>query len=676
MFANNMKNILIIFFLIFLAIPQQAFSATYDKKVNTNVIWGDGNTSGRAENEGFFGNDTDSPNCKKFNYKLTGLRQGQSIFYNSDGKIHSIEKGIFDCKYNNQDKPAYSMYEGLIEFPIQGEIQIFFKNDSTNSYIYMKRDGVWYYSTRNIDFGFYSHPKSNFNRRIATDVEIQHANRLYLFYKNINLSSPSAKIYNIINTDLNPTVEKKRVVETRNENSSTYWSNTKDGPTDIESAKKKLQGRKLDLVEGIWYGKLGSLLVYKDAGNYKVYLIEAEDRRHTQFNGTWEATIIPISSSQYTFYSRIWYFNKDNKIEKFKTQKGRIIVSKNSLETKYDQLSEAGRNMDETFARFWPQDIEKYNINFAQKIDKSSKQNCSGNYSSAWNNCYSSYTWPSGDKYDGYFVNGKRTGYGTYTWANGNQYVGNFIDSRINGRGTYSGKNGDKYIGEYKDGKRHGNGTYIWNGGDIFTGEFREDEMLSGVYTYSDGRVIKGNWKDGKYAGSDKYQETKVIKDYTNDKKYESSGKTNSLKNYWWVLIILIGAIIFVYTQTKGDLQKNIKVPSSRNQRTNFSNNYFIKFFYGKESLVVSFWIMFVGGSSVIISIIFNLKNVSLIGISFIFWLLYYVYSVIGTWRSTTLYKTQQISKREDYGWATATYIVLTLSCAGAIFGVVDALIK
>jgi hypothetical protein len=127
MFANNMKNILIIFFLIFLAIPQQAFSATYDKKVNTNIIWGDGNTSGRAENEGFFGNDTDSPNCKKFNYKLSGLRQGQSIIYNSDGKIHSIEKGIFDCKYNNQDKPAYSMYEGLIEFPIQGEIQIFFK---------------------------------------------------------------------------------------------------------------------------------------------------------------------------------------------------------------------------------------------------------------------------------------------------------------------------------------------------------------------------------------------------------------------------------------------------------------------------------------------------------------------------------------------------------------------
>jgi hypothetical protein len=674
-----MRKFLIITILAFIIFPQQAFSLTYGKKVNTDIKQADGSTGGRSENEGFYGDASNASNCKKFNFNYTPLIQGQSILYQPNGTINDISKGLFGCMLDKNNKPAMGLVEGISEFPSQNNVQIFFKNDGINRHVYSKLNGTWTYWTRNIDAGFWTHPIANAKQRLATKEEIEHAEKLYTFYKNLDLSSRTAKIYGdkiLTNANLNPAVEKKKVEETRNETSSTYWSNTKDGPTDIESAKKKLQGRKLDLVEGIWYGKLGSLLVYKGGGNYKVYLIEAEDRRHTQFNGTWEATIIPISNSQYTFYSRIWYFNKDNKIEKFRTQKGRIIVSKNSLETKYDQLSEAGRNMDETFARFWPQDIEKYNINFAQKIDKSSKQNCSGSYSSAWNNCYGSYTWPSGDKYDGYFVNGKRTGYGTYTWANGNQYVGNFIDSRINGRGTYSGKNGDKYIGEYKDGKRHGNGTYIWNGGDIFTGEFREDEMLSGVYTYSDGRVIKGNWKDGKYAGSEKYQETKVIKDYANDKKYESSGKTNPLKNYWWVLIILIGAIIFVYTQTKGDLQKNIKVPSSRNQKTNFSNNYFIKFFYGKESLVVSFWIMFVGGSSVIISIIFNLKNASLIGISFIFWLFYYVYSVIGTWRSATFYKAQQISKREDYGWATATYIILTLSCAGAIFGAVDAFIK
>ena len=674
-----MRKFLIIAFLAFIIFPQQAFSLTYDKRVNTDIKQSDGSTGGRSENEGFYGHASNAPNCKKFNFNYTPLIQGQSILYLPNGTINDISKGLFGCMLDANNKAAMGLVEGISEFPSQNNVQIFFKNDGINRHVYSKLNGTWTYWTRNIDAGFWTHPIANAKQRLATKEEIEHAEKLYTFYKNLDLSSRTAKIYGdkiLTNANLNPAVEKKKVEETRNETSSTYWSNTKNGPTDIESAKKKLQGRKLDLVEGIWYGKLGSLLVYKDGGNYKVYLIEAEDRRHTQFNGTWEATIIPISNSQYTFYSRIWYFNKDNKIEKFRTQKGRIIVSKNSLETKYDQLSEAGRNMDETFARFWPQDIEKYNINFAQKIDKSSKQNCSGSYSSAWNNCYGSYTWPSGDKYDGYFVNGKRTGYGTYTWANGNQYVGNFIDSRINGRGTYSGKNGDKYIGEYKDGKRHGNGTYIWNGGDIFTGEFREDEMLSGVYTYSDGRVIKGNWKDGKYAGSEKYQETKVIKDYANDKKYESSGKTNPLKNYWWVLIILIGAIIFVYTQTKGDLQKNIKVPSSRNQKANFSNNYFIKFFYGKESLVVSFWIMFVGGSSVIISIIFNLKNASLIGISFIFWLFYYVYSVIGTWRSATFYKAQQISKREDYGWATATYIVLSLSCAGAIFGAVDAFIK
>ena len=673
------KIFLSLFLLVFSVLPNKAAAFKYEKLKNTNMIFSDGST-GSSEVEGFFVMGYEAPNCKKFNQNLKILRQGQSIAYKSNGKVGGIEKGLFDCRLSNDNKPVFTTWEGIIDFYEPSSRMIIFKNDNVNAHMYSQVQGqAWTYFTRNVNVLYNEHPNANISHRLATKDEIEHAEKLYNFYKSIDLSSRSAKKYGdkiLTNANLNPAVEKKRVEETRNETSSTYWSNTKDGPTDIESAKKKLQGRKLDLVEGIWYGKLGSLLVYKDGGNYKVYLIEAEDRRHTQFNGTWEATIIPISNSQYTFYSRIWYFNKDNKIEKFRTQKGRIIVSKNSLETKYDQLSEAGRNMDETFARFWPQDIEKYNINFAQKIDKSSKQNCSGSYSSAWNNCYGSYTWPSGDKYDGYFVNGKRTGYGTYTWANGNQYVGNFIDSRINGRGTYSGKNGDKYIGEYKDGKRHGNGTYIWNGGDIFTGEFREDEMLSGVYTYSDGRVIKGNWKDGKYAGSEKYQETKVIKDYANDKKYESSGKTNSLKNYWWVLIILIGAIIFVYTQTKGDLQKNIKVPSSRNQKTNFSNNYFVKFFYGKESLVVSFWIMFVGGSSVIISIIFNLKNVSLIGISFIFWLLYFVYSIIGTWRSATFYKAQQISKREDYGWATATYIVLTLSCAGAIFGAVDAFIK
>jgi hypothetical protein len=669
-----MKKIFLSLFLLALTVfPDKAFSLTYDKK--TTRSWAN-NSETKSDTEGFFGISSSCPRLGE--EKSYGLIQGTAITY-FDGGVRDFQKGIYECRISKDSKIRFSITEGLVEFTKPYEIQVYYKTQNNIRYVYRKIEGKWYFATLSNIYSDPSDSRANYTQRVANNNEEKEAEKLYTFYKNLDLSSRTAKIYGdkiLTNANLNPAVEKKRVEETRNETSSTYWSNTKDGPTDIESAKKKLQGRKLDLVEGIWYGKLGSLLVYKDGGNYKVYLIEAEDRRHTQFNGTWEATIIPISNSQYTFYSRIWYFNKDNKIEKFRTQKGRVIVSKNSLETKYDQVSEAGRNMDETFVRFWPQDIEKYNVNFAQKIDRSSNQNCSGNYSSAWNNCYGSYTWPSGDKYDGYFVNGTRTGYGTYTWANGNQYVGNFKDSRINGRGTYSGKNGDKYIGEFKDAKRHGNGTYIWNGGDIFVGEFREDEMYSGVYTFSDGRVIKGNWKDGKYAGSDKFQETKVIKDYANDKKYESSGKTNSLKSYWWVVIILIGAIIFVYTQTKGDLQKNIKVPSSRNQKTNFSNNYFIKFFYGKESLMVSFWIMFVGGSSVIISIIFNLKNESLIGISFIFWLFYYVYSVIGTWRSATFYKAQQISKREDYGWATAVYIVLTLSCAGAIFGIVDALIK
>lgn len=655
-------------------VPQQAFSLTYDRKTNKQ-LFAEGKVSGGYTDEiGHFGiNNSDFENCKKLNFNASGLRQGKKIHYNSDGKLKAIENGIFDCAYTSDNRVALYMIEGITEYPDRNSVMLHFKNDYSNQHIYEKFNGAWVYYTKNKN---YPAPTPS-NYRPATQQEIQHAERLFLLYKNIDLSSSSAKIYNIINTDFNTASEKKRVEETRNETSSTYWSNTKDGPTDIESAKKKLYGRKLDLVEGIWYGKLGALLVYREGSYYKVYLIEAEDRRHTRFNGTWEATITNlISNSQYNFYSRIWYLNKDNEIVKLRTQKGKVIVGKNSLETRYDQLSESGRNLDETFVRFWPQDIEKYNLNFSGANNTSSKKDCVGTYNkTTWNNCYGFYKWPSGDKYDGFFVNGVRSGYGTYIWVDNAQYTGNFKDNKPHGRGTYISKNGDKYIGDFKDGNRHGNGTYIWSGGDIYAGEWRDGERYIGVYTYSDGRVLKGQWKNGKYVGSDKYQETKTTDNNINIKSYENSGKTNPIKDYWWVVILLIGAVTFVYTQTKGDLIKYTKNPT-KNAKSHLSENYFIKFFYGKESLAVSFWIMYVGGTSIIITLISLLKSSDLIIFFLIFWLLYYVYSMIGTWRSANFYKEKQISKGEGYGLATAVYVIVTISCASGILGALQVFIK
>ena len=71
--------------------------------------------------------------------------------------------------------------------------------------------------------------------------------------------------------------------------------------------------------------------------------------------------------------------------------------------------------------------------------------------------------------------------------------------------GTYSNANGDKYVGEWRDGKPHGQGTHVWgpsakSAGDKYVGEWRDGKNHGqGTYTFTDGRVMEGIWKDGKF---------------------------------------------------------------------------------------------------------------------------------------------------------------------------------
>ena len=66
------------------------------------------------------------------------------------------------------------------------------------------------------------------------------------------------------------------------------------------------------------------------------------------------------------------------------------------------------------------------------------------------------------------------TGKGTYTYASGAKYVGEYMNGLKHGQGTYTWGNGefngDKYVGEYKDGLRHGQGTYTYADGTIEKG--------------------------------------------------------------------------------------------------------------------------------------------------------------------------------------------------------------
>jgi len=160
--------------------------------------------------------------------------------------------------------------------------------------------------------------------------------------------------------------------------SETYWSNVKDGPYNVEQAKKKFEGRRLDFIEGIWFSDgLGSLVVFKKNDKYRMYIIEVEDSRYYQFERTWEATFIKRNdySNVYNFFGRVWYKNSSGGFDNF-TQTGEATVetSGDIFYMIYDELSRQGRVMDSKYVRVWPTNFTIYNQQFAPKKEKVKKK--------------------------------------------------------------------------------------------------------------------------------------------------------------------------------------------------------------------------------------------------------------------------------------------------------------
>ena len=118
---------------------------------------------------------------------------------------------------------------------------------------------------------------------------------------------------------------------------------------------------------------------------------------------------------------------------------------------------------------------------------------------SSWHNCEGTFVFTDkgfeNNKYLGEFKDGQPNGQGTYYFLAdnenyGDKYAGQFKDGIIYGQGTYyfladNEFKGDKYEGEYKDGNRNGQGTY----------------------TFADGRIVEGQWRNGKYVGKKEYED-------------------------------------------------------------------------------------------------------------------------------------------------------------------------
>jgi len=204
-----MRKVTLVFFyfLFFIFISEKAFSLTYDKKVNRDIVFEDGAKGGRSESEGFYGSSFDFfPNCKKMNTNFSGLRQGLKVFYKSDGSIFTSENGIYDC-VKVPTRVGFGLIEGVTEKP--GLITIHFKRDASTQYFYWKQDNIWHLATMHTDYVYPTDPNSNYTTRTATVQEANHAERLYKFYREIDLSSPKAKKYKVINTSIHLNDTKK-----------------------------------------------------------------------------------------------------------------------------------------------------------------------------------------------------------------------------------------------------------------------------------------------------------------------------------------------------------------------------------------------------------------------------------------------------------------------------------
>lgn len=186
------KIFIFLFFLTFIIFPERTFALIYDNKTNKQLSVGQKSDAGYTNEQGHFGiNNSDFTNCKKLNANHSGLKQGKKIHYDKSNKLIAIENGIFDCAYNINNQPSFYLQEGLIEYHDRDSIMLHYRIDGDKQYIYEKANGVWLSYTK---LKNYPAPAPT-NYQQATTVEIQNAEKLFIFYKNLDLSSRSAKIY-------------------------------------------------------------------------------------------------------------------------------------------------------------------------------------------------------------------------------------------------------------------------------------------------------------------------------------------------------------------------------------------------------------------------------------------------------------------------------------------------
>ena len=113
------------------------------------------------------------------------------------------------------------------------------------------------------------------------------------------------------------------------------------------------------------------------------------------------------------------------------------------------------------------------------------------------------YTFSNGDSYEGGWCTNLKHGIGRFNFKLGGSYHGEFVKGQRHGQGLFHYANKDRYSGEWKYGKKHGKGTYIIDASDIkLVGEWFEGQITSGKWILPNGDTYEGKFKHNKPIGN------------------------------------------------------------------------------------------------------------------------------------------------------------------------------
>ena len=85
----------------------------------------------------------------------------------------------------------------------------------------------------------------------------------------------------------------------------------------------------------------------------------------------------------------------------------------------------------------------------------------------------------TGDKYDGEWLDGLRSGSGVYEFNNGDVFQGTWERGMRNGPGVHKFKNGARFEGRYVDNLKEGKGALYITKEDIVIGEWKANVLVS-----------------------------------------------------------------------------------------------------------------------------------------------------------------------------------------------------